>query len=468
MSEKLKKYRKEIADIDSQVLKLVNERLRIAEKIGEIKKQQNIAVTNLKVEADVIDRSVKLAQQIGLDEASATKLMNILISESANIQGGVQKDRSVFLYDVFEKVKSLQAKGEKIIRLDVGEPDLSSPVELKDALKDALYGSSFVGYASSKGLKELREAIADNLNQTYGVNIDAEQVLITQGGKFAIFSAILSMVSPGDHVAISEPMWPVYGSCVRLANGRIDAIHTRFEDSWDIDMKRVEEAFTVKPKFFILCSPSNPTGKVFSEKQLRELAQLSEKKGTYLLADEVYCAYSTVPFKSILQVTDSNFVYINSFSKRYGMTGWRIGYAISDVKTIAKMQSLIQVSVTCVPDFIQRAALKALTMSQAPFDTFAQNMRLRIDVACKELDRLPLSYIRPDGGMYVFPKAEFKNFNSNDFAHKLLEEEKVAVAPGEAFGSYPDHFRISLGTDVVEIQSGIRKLDKAIGRWQER
>jgi len=466
MSGELERYRKEIAEIDSQILRLVKARSQRVERIGEIKRRRNLPAANLRVEVEVIDRSLKLAREIGLDEALATRLINVLIAEAIKIQGGVPKSRAAFLYDVIEKAKELEARGEKVIRLEVGEPDLSSPIELKDALRDALYGSSFVGYASSRGLKELREAIADDLNQTYGVDIDGEQVLITHGGKFAIFSAILSMISPGDHAVIPEPTWPVYGNCVHLANGRADMVHTRFGDSWDIDIGEVEEAFGVKPKLFILCSPNNPTGKVFSEKLLRELVQLAEREGTYLLADEVYCAYSAAPFKSVLQVADSNFIYVNSFSKRYGMTGWRIGYAVSDVKTINRMQSLLQISVTCVPEFIQRAALKALRMSQDPFNSFADDMRRRIEAACRELDRLPLSYIRPNGGMYVFPKAEIENFNSYDFAHRLLEEEKVAVSPGEAFGDYPEHFRISLGTSMADIQSGIRRIGKEIERWR--
>ena len=467
MSGELESYRTEITEINSQILMLLKTRLQIAEKIGKIKKRRNLPVTNLKVEADTINRSLKLVREIGLDEAFSLKLINMLIAESVKVQEGITKDRSTFLYDIFEKVKCLEVKGEKVIRLAVGEPDLASPVELKDALKDALYRSNFVGYASSKGLEELRKAIAEGLNQTYGVDIDEEQVLITHGGKFAIFSAIMSMVSLGDRVVIPEPTWPVYRSCVRLANGRVDTVHTRFEDSWNIDMGEVEEALSVNPKLFILCNPNNPTGKIFSKRLLHELARSAERKGMYILSDEVYCTYSAIPFESILQVADSNFIYVNSFSKRYGMTGWRIGYAVSDAKTINRMRNLLQISVTCVPEFIQRAALKALKMEQNPFNTFAENVKQRLDTACRELDNLPVSYIRPDGGMYVFPKARINGFHSDIFANKLLDEERVAIAPGDAFGNYPEHFRISLGTNMENITSGIKRIGKAINRWRE-
>ena len=466
LSRELDKYRKEIADIDSQILELAKARLSKAQAIGVIKKQQNVPVIDLKVEADVIDRSKKIARAIGLDEAFAARLVGSLIAEAVELQKGASESGAQYLYDIFEKVKALEAKGEKIIRFDLGEPDLSSPIELKDALKEALYGSSFIGYVSTKGIPELRQAIADDLNQTYGVDLNSEQVLITPGGKFGIFLAIISKVSLGDHVVIPEPAWPVYGNCVRLVKGRVDALHTRFEDSWDIDIDEFEETLSVNPKLFVLCSPSNPTGKVISGKALHEMVQLAKKKGTYILADEVYCAYSGVPFESILQVTDSNFIYANSFSKRYGMTGWRIGYAVSDVETITRMQSLLQVSVTCVSEFVQRAAIRALEMRQDPFTAFAEEMVQRINTACRELDQFPLSYVRPDGGMYVFPRAKAENFNSYDFALKLLDEERVGVTPGVAFGDYPEHFRISLGTNMTDIRAGIRKIGEAISRWE--
>lgn len=365
MSEKIEKYRKEIADIDSQIIRLANSRLRIAEKIGEIKRQRNLPVTNLRVEAEVVNRSVTLAKEIGLDENFAAKFINTLIFEAVKIQGVAPKNRTGILSDVCEKVKALEAKGEKVIRLDVGESDISASGKTKPALSGTSQSSS-IGYSSTKGLEELREAIVDDLNQKYGSNIDAEQVLITPVRKSTLFLTALSMISPGDHVTLIEPMWPLYGSCVSLAHGRVSSIHTRLEDSWDIDLKEVEETFTIKPKLLIISSPSDPTGKVISEKMLHELAELAEKSGTYILADETYSTYSTVPFNSILQVANSNFVYVNILPKRYGLTGGHIGYAVSDVKTISRMQSLIQISGISVPEFIQREALKTLKTKTNP------------------------------------------------------------------------------------------------------
>jgi aspartate/methionine/tyrosine aminotransferase/chorismate mutase len=468
MNKNLEDYRKEIANIDERILRLVKARLRRVEEIGRLKKQRQLPVIDLQVEADVISRSLKQAQKINLDENFTKTLIRMLITEAIEQQGETIQNRAAFLYDIFERVKELETQGKKIIRLDVGEPDLPSPIQVKHALRDTLYERKYVGYSSAKGLQKLREAIAEDLNQQYNASINGEQVLITHGGKFAIFSAVLSTVSPGDHVILPEPTWPVYENCVHLAHGRADVIHTRFEEAWNLNMQEVETAFKITPKLMILCSPNNPTGKIFSEKTLEELTQLATKHKTHLLVDEVYSAYVTPSFKSILQIADSNFIYVNSFSKKYGMTGWRVGYAVSDVKTIEKMRRLLQISVTCVSEFIQYAALEAVTMNQNPFDNFAKEMKQRIDCACRDLDELPFSYIKPDGGMYVFPKAEVKGFNSYKFAHQLLSEKQVSVAPGDAFGNYPEHFRISLGISNVNIRNGIIKIGDMMAKWQEK
>jgi aspartate aminotransferase len=242
------------------------------------------------------------------------------------------------------------------------------------------------------------------LNGRYGTDLKANQVLITPGGKFAVFSAILSMISQEDRAVIPEPTWPVYGNVVQLAGGRQDILHTRFENGWDIDMGKLIEMLQVHPKLLVLCSPNNPSGKVFDGKMLREIVEATRKVGGYVLSDEVYESYASVPTDSILQVADSNFIYVNTFSKRYGMTGWRIGYAVSDSEIISQMQSVLQLSVTCVPEFIQYAALSALTMEQEVYNKYAREMQRRVNLACNELDKLPVKYIRPEGGMYVYPK----------------------------------------------------------------
>jgi aspartate aminotransferase len=465
MSETLEEIRQTIRKIDYQLLQLIRNRLEQAKKIGEIKGRHNLPITNLNVEAGIIEKALNQAKKNGLNEIFVKKLMNLIIAESVKTQEGVSQNRASILYTILETVKELEGKGEKVIRLDVGQPDLSSPIQMKDALRNDLYEKEVIGYSSSKGLEVLRDAIANDLNQTYHVDVTKDQVLVTPGGKFAIFAAILAKVSFGDRVGIPEPTWPVYENCTKLVNGRANPIHTTFEDEWRIDFQQIHELIQVKPTLLILCSPNNPTGKIIPAKNLRELAQLAEEKSIYLLSDEVYQSYSFKPYKSILQCANSNFIYVNSFSKKFGMTGWRVGYAVSDTETISRMQKILQISISCVPEFIQKAALKALTMERKRFTDYATQMKERVKIACEAIKTLPLSYIEPEGGMYIFPKADIEGFQSRDFAHNLLDRRRVSIAPGEAFGEYPEHFRISLGINEDQIKEGIRRIGEEVKRW---
>jgi aspartate aminotransferase len=461
MKRDLEQLRMKIAALDKEILQLSKKRMLVADEVGKIKRSSNIPVVNYVSEASVFKRAEAVARDEALDLDFAHKLVSTLVEESIRVQTGPQKNRAEYLYSMFEKAESLESKGRKTIRLDVGEPDITAPQELKNALRDSLYGNDHIGYVSSKGLLELREAVVS-------IDLEADQVLITPGGKFAIFSAILAMISQQDRALIPEPTWPVYGNIVRLVGGREDVLHTRLEDSWSICSDKLFNMLQVHPKLMILCSPNNPSGKVFGEKELTEIVEAARKSGTYMLTDEVYESYSSTPIKSILQLADSKFIYVNTFSKRYGMTGWRIGYAISDKETINRMQSVLQLSITCVPEFIQKAAMVALRMEQKTYDEYAKKMQNRIDIACRELDKQPVKYVRPEGGMYVYPRVEIKGFNSEVFAHKLLDDTGVAVTPGEAFGDYPEHLRISLGTNIEEIREGIRIMGGSLQEWPKK
>jgi len=461
----LRELREEIGAVDRAILRLVKKRLSVAQRIGAMKQKENLEIVDYEVEASVLERVERIARDEELNPCLARRLISTLIQEAVHVQSQLPKNRAGYLYSIFEKAEALESQGRKLIRLDVGEPDLAAPTEVKDALRDSLYSNDQVGYISSKGLGELREAIVGMLNERYGTDLEADQVLVTPGGKFAIFAGILAMISQGDRAVIPEPTWPVYGNVVRLVGGREDVLHTNFEEGWEVDLGKLSEMLRVRPRLLALCTPNNPTGKVFGEKELREMVEATEKAGGYVLTDEVYESYSTVPTKSILEVATSNFIYVNTFSKRYGMTGWRIGYAVSDRDTINRMQSIVQLSITCVPEFIQKAALAALTMEQGVFDDYAREMRRRMDIACGRLDQLPVEYIRPDGGMYVFPRARMEDFDSEAFAFRLLEDRGIVVTPGEAFGDYPRHFRVSLGTSEEGIREGIEGIGEGLLRW---
>lgn len=457
--------RKEIWEIDRQIVKLAAKRFQIVQKIGDYKKKKELPIVNIEVENKVVSEAVLLGKKLGLPDSFTSKIISIFIQEAIKTQSGKPINRAIHLYEVLEKVKELEAKGQSIIRLEVGEPDLSPPYEIKKAATTSLVAQKHIGYGSSLGLPALREAIVEVLSQKYNINLNANQVLITTGGKLAVFAAIFSFISAGDGIVFPEPFWPVYDNCSRLAEGRISYIHTCLENDWRIDIEQLDDILSTKPKLLILCSPSNPTGKIIPENDFREIYRLAKESGTYVLSDEVYSAFTFKPAKSILEITDSHFVYVNSFSKEYGMTGWRIGYAVSDKDIISKMQKLVQISTTCVPEFIQKAAFKALTMDQSRYKSFAKEMSERITLACKQLDKYPVSYSKPEGGMYLFPKVDKDSFDSKKFAQQLLLKKKVSIAPGEAFGDYPEHFRISLGTNKENIKEGINRIGGFVEQW---
>jgi aspartate/methionine/tyrosine aminotransferase len=230
-------------------------------------------------------------------------------------------------------------------------------------------------------------------------------------------------------------------------------------------MEQLEEALAVKPKLLIVCNPNNPTGKIVSETDLKEICQLAEAQGTVVLSDETHSAYTFTTSTSILDVTASNFIYVDNFSKSYGLKGECIGYAVSNLETTTRMNRLLQFSIACIPEFVQRAALNDLPLIQQNVEAFMKEMDERIELACKELINHSLSFTRPEGGIHIFPRTNIEDFDSRMFTKTLLSKKKVAVVPGEAFGEYPEHFRLSLGTNKRDIKEGVKRIGALLEEW---
>ncbi len=461
----LKTLRKEIREVDKHLIHLAAKRLRLAERVKDVKLTQGLPIINLRVEKTVIHRAIEHGAELGLNAAFSNKLINLLIQEAIRIEGGTGKDRATCLYEVAEKVKDLEAKGEAIIQLNVEEPSLPISPQVKKAAIHTLQREKRIGYGLSLGLPELRKAIARTLSHKYDIDLLDKQVLITPSGQFAVFAAFLTKIAIGDRVVIPEPMWPAYDEYSRLTGGKTDFVHTLFEDDWRVNMNRLEEALEVKPKLLIVCSPSNPTGKLLSTRDFQAICQLAAEHDVCVLSDERYSAYALKPSTSILEIADSNYIYVNSVLMKPSMPEWRIGYVVSDLNTLTRIKELIQMSITGVSDFVQQAALNALTMERGEDAAVSRNMKERIELACTELDRYPVSYARPEGGIYLFPKANMEGFDSRKFAEQLLSKKKVAVVPGEAFGEYPEHFRISLSTRKRDIREGVKGIGELVEEW---
>jgi aspartate/methionine/tyrosine aminotransferase len=320
-------------------------------------------------------------------------------------------------------------------------------------------------YGSSAGLPALLDAIARRLNRQHGTKLDRSNILIFPGGRFAIFASMLTTLSSLDRVVICQPAWPAYESCVTFAGGRTLVVPTRLEDHWDIDFSALEEALRLRPRMMVLNSPNNPTGKVISSNMFDEIMELARKYRTVVLSDEVYATYSSVPVQSALEHPDTESIYINSFSKEFSMTGWRVAYAVAHKQRIARMRKIVEAAVTCVPEVIQRAALAALKDKSTDASTAREGISKRLGMASDELRRGGFAFHPPEGGFYVFPRIPRKGIEAGEFAKYLFDKCAVGVLPGSIFGEYPDFLRLAVTEPEPAVRVGIRRIVKAMNEW---
>ena len=215
----------------------------------------------------------------------------------------------------------------------------------------------------------------------------------------------------------------------------------------------------------VLNSPSNPTGKIIGHQKFTEIIELTKKYNTTIISDEVYTKYAKAKAPSILEAPTENFVYINSFSKQFGLTGWRIAYLATTKEKAAKIRRVVQTLVTCVPEFTQRAALVAIKNGQREAQRNINAIMKKVDLTCHELKKIDVSFHKPDGTFYVFPKVNKPNFDSVKFAKQLLERYSVSISPGQAFGDYPSFFRLAVSLPAAQIPSAIKSIGKAIDSW---
>jgi aspartate aminotransferase len=387
--------------------------------------------------------------------------------ESPEVQGEGRPTQSKdqLLKQILELTLRLTSKGEKVTRFEVGEPNFPASPQVIRGLTDTFRRKKIVGYGSASGIPELRKALADELNEEHNTRIDPDQVLITPGGRFAIFATLASFVSEMERVVIPEPSWPAYEECVDFIKGRVIPVNTKLEDGWEIDLGKLESELRKGVRVLILNTPNNPTGKVIEEKKFNEIVELTRKYDTTVLSDEVYDKYVRTKAPSILESEAENFVYINSFSKQFSLTGWRIAYLVTTKEKAMRIRRVIQTVVTCVPEFIQRAALVAIRSGRHEAQRNVNAIMKKVELTCQELSKIDVSFYKPDGTFYVFPKANKPNFDSVRFAKQLLEQHRVSISPGQAFGDYPAFFRLAVSLPAAQIPGAIKAIGKAIDFW---
>ena len=356
------------------------------------------------------------------------------------------------LYEINEKAIKLQNEGKKIIRLNIGDPDLETPREIVEAAYEAMREGK-TKYSSAYGEKNLREKLASVHD------VSAENVVITPGSKWGVFATMNLLLKNGGNIVTPTPYWTAYGLTAKTIGAEIRLLKTELDSKWRVDLEALESLIDQNTRMIILNNPNNPTSNVMDDESLDGIVQIANDKKIPVLSDEVYADISFVKTKSILDYSGKN-VMITGFSKMFTMTGWRIGYVVADREFIDRIAKLNQITFSNVPVFIQEAALKALGMHDKLTKVIKSEYQERANIACETLAKSGLEFTKPKAPFYVFPRR--RGLDSELFALDLLDKG-VAVAPGSSFGDYREHFRVSLTAPRNDIAVALDRICEAIG-----
>ena len=358
------------------------------------------------------------------------------------------------------------------ISLGVGEPDFDTPWHIRDVgIYSLEKGRTF--YTSNSGLMELRSEICRYLKRKYDLSYNPkDEVLITVGGSEAIDIALRAMINPGEEVIIPQPSYVSYEPCAILANANPVIINLKNENEFRLTAAELEEAITDKTKVVIMPFPNNPTGAIMERKDLEAVAEVIIKHDMYVISDEIYAelTYSDSGHVSIASIPGmlERTIVINGFSKSYAMTGWRLGFACGPKKIIEQMTKIHQFAIMCAPTTSQYAAIEALRHGDDDVKEMCEAYNQRRRYLLHTFKQMGLPCFEPFGAFYVFPCIKEFGMSSDEFALRLLEEEKVAVVPGTAFGDSGEGFlRISYAYSIESLKEAIGRIESFIGRLRE-
>ena len=374
-----------------------------------------------------------------------------------------------------QKSSEMKAQGIDVINMSVGEPDFNTPDDIKEAAKKAI-DENWSRYSPVPGYADLRKAIVNKLKNENGLDYTINEILVSNGAKQSVCNTVMALVNDGEEVIIPAPYWVSYPQMVKLAGGEPVIVNAGFEQDFKMTPEQLEAAITPKTRMLILCSPSNPTGSVYSKEELAALAEVIKRhEDLFVLADEIYEHINYIGHhESIAQFPGmkERAIIVNGVSKAYAMTGWRIGY-IAAPEWIVKGCNKLQGQYTSGPCSVsQKAAEAAYTLDQGCVEEMRQAFERRRDLIVKLASEIPgLEVNRPEGAFYLFPKCssfygkrcgERMINNSNDLAMYLLEEGHVATVGGDAFGD-PDCFRMSYATSDENIIEAMRRIKDVLG-----
>jgi len=373
---------------------------------------------------------------------------------------------------ILAKGKELERQGRKVIHLEIGEPDFDTPQYIKQAAVEAIQRGE-THYTPTPGIPELRQAIADDTKQQLGIDVDwSRNVLATVGAKEGIFAILATVMEEGDEAIVPDPGYPAYAAGVVFFGGKAVPLRLKEENEFRISSDDVNELVTPKTKVIICNSPSNPTGAVAEEDDMRALAEIAQDRGALVISDEVYKSiiydgakhYSPSQFADGIETT----VIADGFSKRYAMTGWRLGYLILPNRLFEATNKILNVMTSCVTAFVQRAGTAALRGPQGPTLEMVRNYDERRKALIDEVAKIPdISMVRPKGAFYGLVNLkrylEAAKMDSASFASRLLDRRGVALLHGTAMGqSGEGYIRISYANSVPNIRQGIKIMGEAL------
>ena len=360
------------------------------------------------------------------------------------------------------KFFDLAATMEGVISLGVGEPDFKTPYAIRRAGIESLEKGR-TWYTANAGLAELRRQIAAYLARRFSLSYTDQEILVTVGGSEAIDLCIRACLNPGEEVLIPEPSFVCYDPITRMAGGVPVPIVTRPEDGFRLTPQALEAAITPRTKVLVLPYPNNPTGAIMKEEHLESIAGILRERDILVLSDEIYAELTFegrhVSIASLPGMAERT-VVVGGFSKAYAMTGWRLGYAAGPQEVIKVMTKLHQFAIMCAPTTSQYAAIEAMKHCDEEIERMAVQFGMRRGLMVSNLNRMGLTCADPLGAFYVFPSIRSTGLSSDEFCQRLLEEQKVAVVPGNAFGqSGEGHVRISYSYSVEHLIEALRRIE---------
>ncbi len=371
-----------------------------------------------------------------------------------------------YAVELFKQASALNAQGRDVISLGIGEPDFTAPAQVVETLNRAA-SAGLSGYTSPAGIAPLRDAIAHYYKQQFSATVDPSRVIVTAGASGALLLAAMTLINPGDEVLMPDPSYPANQNFIMAAGGIPRLVPCSPEQRFQLDAASVAQNWGPATRGVLIASPSNPTGTTIARDDLKALIQEVKKRDGFVIMDEIYLGiyYDDAPQSAL--TLDDNLVVINSFSKYFHMTGWRLGWLIAPPHLVSAMEKLAASIAICAPSLAQHAALTCFEPEvMRIYDNRRLSFKQRRDYLLPELERLALHVpVIPDGAFYIYADIRQHSQNSMEFSQQLLHQASVAAVPGHDFGpAHADHMlRFSYATGLDRLQEAIGRLEKYLG-----